>query len=83
MTSGIEILLSNIRDTLIGIYPMMSMILIILSGIIWGLAQAQPAEQRGKWQNMATGFLVGGIIIAAIGFSYEKIFEIGKTLGPT
>lgn len=83
MASGIEILLSNIRDTLINIYPILSVILIILSGILYGLSQMQPAEQRGKWQTMAMGLLIGGIIIAAIGFSADKIFDIGKTLGPT
>lgn len=83
MASGIEILLSNIRDTLINIYPILSVILIILSGIMYGMAQMQPAEQRGKWQTTAIGLLLGGIIIAAIGFSADKIFEVGKTLGPT
>lgn len=83
MASGIEVLLSNIRDTLINIYPILSVILIILSGIVYGLSQAQPAEQRGKWQTTAISILIGGVIIAAIGFSADKIFEIGKTLGPT
>ncbi len=83
MATGIELLLSNIRDTLINIYPILSVILIILAGIVFGLSQAQPAEQRGKWQTTAMSLLIGGVIIAAIGFSADKIFEIGKTLGPT
>lgn len=83
MTSGIELLLTNIRDTLITIYPILSVILIIGSGIVYGLAQTQPAEQRGKWQTTALSILIGGIIIAAIGFSADKIFQIGRTLGPT
>ncbi len=83
MSSGIEVLLSNIRDTLITIYPILSVILIILSGIVYGMAQTQPAEQRGKWQTTAISILIGGIIIAAIGFSADKIFEVGRTLGPT
>ena len=80
MTTGIEILLSNIKDTLISVYPVLSVILIILAGITYGLAQMQPADHRGKWQTTAMGLFIGGVIIAAIGFAADSIFEKSKTL---
>jgi hypothetical protein len=38
----------------------------VLGAITYGLAQTQPAENRGKWQSMAMGMVVGGIIVADI-----------------
>ena len=40
--------------------------LIILGGIVYGLAQTQPGESRGKWQTIALSMIVGGIIVGAI-----------------
>ncbi len=44
----------------------LSVLLIILGGIIYGLAQTQPAESRGKWQSAAMGLIIGGIVMAVI-----------------
>lgn len=62
----IETLLLDIQSFLYTVGPILSVILIILGGIMYGLAQTQPAENRGKWQSAAIGMIVGGIVIAAI-----------------
>jgi hypothetical protein len=64
--SFIETLLLDIQAALYTIGPILSVILIILGGIVYGLAQTQPAENRGKWQNAAVGMVIGGVVIAAI-----------------
>ena len=66
MAIGIETTLTNISSLLETIAPILSIILIILSGIVYGLAQAQPPEVRGKWQNTAISLFVGGVILIAI-----------------
>lgn len=61
----IEGLLSSILAVLTNIAPTLSIILIVASGMIYGLSHIQPAETRGKWQSLAVGFFLGGVIIAA------------------
>ncbi len=62
----IESLLTSISLLLMSIGPTLSLILILLSGIIYALAQAQPPETRGKWVVWAKNLFIGGIILAAI-----------------
>ena len=66
MAIGLEVLASDIASSLSTLAPIISLILIILGGIIYGLSQAQPAELRGKWQTIAISMMVGGIIVGAI-----------------
>ena len=66
MAIGLEVVASNIASFLSNIAPIISLILIILGGITYGLAQAQPADMRGKWQTAAISMLIGGVIIAVI-----------------
>ncbi|VVB58777.1 Uncharacterised protein [Candidatus Anstonella stagnisolia] len=62
----VETLLSSWQTILSNIAPIISVILIVLGGIVYGVAQTQPGEQRGKWQTAALAMLIGGIIVAAI-----------------
>ncbi|MDO8554840.1 MAG: hypothetical protein Q7S22_08575 [Candidatus Micrarchaeota archaeon] len=81
MAVGIETTLTNISTLLETIAPTLSIILIILSGIVYGLAQSQPPEVRGKWQNTAISIFVGGVIVAAIAGAATLISsEAGKSL---
>ncbi|MEM3422827.1 MAG: hypothetical protein QXF35_01630 [Candidatus Bilamarchaeaceae archaeon] len=66
MAVGLEILISNIAAFLLNIAPMLSLILIVLGGIIYGLSYTQPADNRGKWQTTGIGMVVGGIIVGAV-----------------
>ncbi len=78
--AGLEATLDGIRGLLETIAPTLSIILIILAGIVYGLAQMQPPEARGKWQNTAIGLFIGGIIIAAISAAAAMISESSQTL---
>lgn len=62
----IETLLTSISVVLMNIGPTLSLILILISGIIYALAQAQPADSRGKWMSWAINFFIGGIILIII-----------------
>jgi len=64
--SYIENLLTSISTALMNIGPALSLIMLILGGIVYALAQAQPAEQRGKWIGWSMGLFIGGIVLAAI-----------------
>jgi len=66
MAIGLEILASNIEQFLLAIGPVISIILIVLGGIVYGLAQTQPADMRGKWQTAAISMFIGGVIIAVV-----------------
>ncbi|MBI5224134.1 hypothetical protein HY990_06975 [Candidatus Micrarchaeota archaeon] len=66
MAIGAEILATNIQSFLGGIAPVISLILILLGGIMYGLSNTQPAEVRGKWQVAAISMVVGGVIVGAI-----------------
>jgi len=66
MAIGLEVAASSIADFLSTIAPIISLILIILGGIVYGVAQTQPPDTRGKWQTAAISMIVGGIIVGAI-----------------
>ncbi len=76
MAVGLEVAASGIASFLQVIAPIISLILIILGGIVYGLAQTQPGESRGKWQTIAISMVIGGIIVGAIagaaGFIQEQ-----------
>ena len=78
--ANLEATLDGIRILLETVAPTLSIILIILSGIVYGLAQMQPPETRGKWQTTAMGIFIGGIIIAAIVGAASIITDSSQTL---
>jgi len=58
--------LTGVEGTLLQLGPIISVILIVLGGLSYGLAQTQPSDQRGKYISTAYALLVGGIVVAAI-----------------
>jgi len=80
MPIGLEVTASNISAFLLGIAPVISIILIIMGGIAYGLSYTQPADNRGKWQTTGMGMVVGGIIISAIAIGATKIQETAAGL---
>ncbi|MDD5337497.1 MAG: hypothetical protein PHS02_03350 [Candidatus ainarchaeum sp.] len=63
---SLQSILEEIQGTLSTIAPALSVILIILSGMLYAFAQMQPAEVRGKYTTYAISMFIGGVIIAAI-----------------
>ena len=76
----IETLLSSWLETLKSAGTMISMLLIIVGGLLYGIAQLQPGETRGKWQTTGIAIVVGGILIAAILGAADLIQEISSNL---
>ena len=76
----VETLLSSWLETLRSAGTTISIILIILGGLMYGVAQLQPGETRGKWQTAAIGVVIGGILIAAILGAADLIQEISSNL---
>ena len=76
----LEATLDGIRILLESIAPTLSIILIILAGIVYGLAQMQTPDSRGRWQSMALGLFIGGGIIAALAGAAALISEKSPTL---
>ena len=75
MAIGLEVVASNIASFLSSIAPIISLILIILGGITYGLAQTQPPDVRGKWQTAAISMVIGGVIVAAMAGAASYIQE--------
>ncbi|MCX8197971.1 MAG: hypothetical protein N3F07_02125 [Candidatus Micrarchaeota archaeon] len=63
---GLVETLSGIESLLLQLGPIISVILIVLGGIVYGLAQTQPSDQRGKYITTAYAMIAGGIVVAAI-----------------
>lgn len=77
----VEGLLTSISATLKNVGGILSLILIIMAGIVYGLSMMQPAESRGKWQTIAMGLFIGGAIMAAVTVASTTIQEeSGKLL---
>ena len=58
--------LTGIEGVLLQIGPIISVILIVCGGLAYGFAQAQPADQRGKYITTAYALIAGGIVVAAV-----------------
>jgi hypothetical protein len=80
MAIGLETVATNIATFLTNIAPTISLILLILGGIVYGVAQTQPPESRGKWQTTAISMVVGGIIVAAIAGAASLIQQTSSGL---
>lgn len=76
----VETLLSSWLEILKSAGTTISLLLIVLGGLVYGAAQLQPGETRGKWQSLAIAIVVGGVAIAAIIGSAELIQEISSNL---
>lgn len=71
---------SSVKDTLAGeLAPAVAVVLIVLGGLAYGLAQTQPAASRGKWQSAAAGLILGGLVVAAIAGAAQMIADQAKT----
>ncbi|VVB56959.1 Uncharacterised protein [uncultured archaeon] len=73
-------LVDSIKVTVLALAPSISVSLIVLGAIVYGVAHTQPAENRGRWQTLAMGMMIGGIIIAAIWGAADAIFKTSATL---
>jgi len=58
--------LTGIENTLLQTGPIISVILIVLGALAYGLAQTQPSDQRGKYITTAYALIAGGVVVAAI-----------------
>lgn len=76
----VESLLSSWLEVLKSAGVTLSLLLIILGGVAYGLAQLQPGDTRGTWQNAAIGLFLGGVLIAAIIGAAEVIQAISANL---
>ena len=79
-TIGLTQVVANVTATLRVIAPFLSIILMTLGGIVYGLSFTQHAEVRGKWQTTGIGLFVGGVIIMAITVAAPKLQEGSGTL---
>ncbi len=70
---AVQSILESIQGSLMSIAPALSVILIIFSGMLYGFAQMQPAEARGKYTTAAISMFIGGVIIAAISAAASAI----------
>lgn len=77
---GIVNVLTDMQMTLSSIGPIVASILIMLGGLAYGLAQAQPSEQRGKYVTTAYALIAGGVVVAAITGAAGLIAQNSQTL---
>ena len=76
----IETLLSSWLEVMKSVGVQLSLLLIIVGGVVYGLAQLQPGDTRGRWQSMAIGLFIGGVLIAAIIGAADVIQTISSNL---
>ena len=58
--------MTGIEGVLLQLGPIISVILIVLGGLAYGIAQTQPSDQRGKYITTAYALIAGGVVVAAI-----------------
>ncbi len=68
------------KTVLLALGPSVSVILIVLGGLLYGLSQTQPSQMRGKWQSTAAGLIVGGVIVAVITAGAQAIAQTASTV---
>jgi len=78
--AGVVDTLTGVQTDLTSVGYAFSIILIVLGGLVYGYAQMQPSDQRGKYITAAYGMIIGGIVVAAITGGAEAISTTSKTL---
>ncbi len=63
---GVVDTLTGIQNVLLQVGPIVSVILIVMGGLSYGVAQTQPSDQRGKYITTAYALIAGGVVVAAI-----------------
>lgn len=76
----VETLLSSWLEVMKSAGVTLSLLLIIVGGLVYGLAQLQPGDTRGRWQSTALGLFIGGVLIAAIIGAAELIQTVSSNL---
>lgn len=76
----VETLLSSWLEVMKSAGVTLSLLLIIVGGLVYGLAQLQPGDTRGRWQSTALGLFIGGVLIAAIIGAAELIQSVSSNL---
>jgi len=86
-TVKLESKITSLGTTLTNVGLGLSLVLIILAAIVFGISQTMPSESRGKWVSIAVGLLIGGVVMAAIiGASTmirESAYESLQQVGPS
>ena len=78
--SNILTIVEGWKATLLALGPSVSVILIVLGGLLYGLSQTQPSQMRGKWQSTAASLIIGGIVVAAITAAAQVIAQTASTV---
>ncbi|MFA4982882.1 MAG: hypothetical protein WC588_01570 [Candidatus Micrarchaeia archaeon] len=77
---GVLDTLTGIESLLLQLGPVVSVILIVLGGLAYGLAQTQPSDQRGKYITTSYALIVGGVVVAAVTGAATMIASSSATL---
>lgn len=70
--------LSSIRDSISNLIPVVSLMMIVLAGLIYGIGQVMGAEIRGRSAVWAQALLIGailGLVIAAMAQPLVDLFS--------
>ncbi len=78
--AGVKDTLTGVQTDLTAVGFAFSIILIVLGGLVYGFAQMQPSDQRGKYITAAYGMIIGGIVVAAITGGADAISKTSQTL---
>ncbi|MGC8688217.1 MAG: hypothetical protein ACP5RQ_02350 [Candidatus Micrarchaeia archaeon] len=65
--------LSNIKQILSQIGPMISAVLFILAGIFYALGQLLPPEKKAQFHTTAINIIIGAIVIAVLSFTATSL----------
>ena len=78
--AGVKDTLTGVQTDLTAVGFAFSIILIVLGGLVYGFAQMQPSDQRGKYITAAYGMIIGGIVVAAITGGADAISKTSQKL---
>jgi hypothetical protein len=65
--------LSNIKQILSQIGPMISAVLFIIAGIFYALGQLLPPEKKAQFHTTAINVIIGAIVIAVLSFTATSL----------
>ena len=83
-TADLATSLSSIKTDIEAIIPVVSLMMIVLAGLIYGIGQVMGAEIRGRSAVWAQALLIGailGLLIAAMAQPLVDLFSGASLLG--
>ncbi|MGB9703405.1 MAG: hypothetical protein ACP5HJ_03935 [Candidatus Micrarchaeia archaeon] len=80
LKASINSFLSDVKNTLTEIGPVMSSIMFALAGIVYAIAQLLPYDKKAKLDSTAINLIIGAIVVGVLTLASGNLATIAQRI---